>query len=661
MNTRFSLPVFALLALLTLSCTKEPGHENENPAGNSQDKVVFTAKIPSTKALVDNNGIVSWSLDDRIGVYDGRTYQLADVVKLFDDMIRFEAPVDPNAEQYIAVCPYEMGLVDGEFRIDADGNVQLSYGTAVQDTGGHILSVAHSSSANEIMDFKNVCNVLSYDIQVAGVAKVALTAYDDALEPTDFISGPMTVNPATGDFVGESFNINEIVAEAKTGQNVIAVPQGVKFEDGFTLTFWADDAREEYIGEVNWGIPLDSEAGDRNVMYQLGIIDERYFDRYGLWENGKTLTIDGVEYSKASTSLNGCLVRAAGGETIGIADEIDPENKKVIRDCAVFLDVAQGGKIVMPNNGIDIKGTVLMFGRYDIVRPTLSLTSRQTSNINLVSADGTLRCKGIHFDQTAYTPVSSEDYPKAVFRPYTNLFGTLLADDCKFTIPTGANVVLWDNPGQDAVKTIKFCNSEFESKRTDGRIEILRVVSLDPVAGSSVRQAGHFENIQSLIFHNNVFYNTTPTCGVTLFALPVQDNALPTRTQATQLTIERNTFYNMPTTDNTYFMAHGLALTNGLRIVNNIFHNSTTDATANHMVYLQGTTKLTTFNINENLNVNITTLYYFNPSQGAYAGSTSKLSPVTTNVFVSSNPIAAKDFTVKAAYSQYGAQNVNCR
>ena len=106
---------------------------------------------------------------------------------------------------------------------------------------------------------------------------------------------------------GESL---KITVDAVPGEdNCIAIAPDIRFEDGFTVTFYGDDECTDYLGEVN--APNALPAG-RNKITDLGSLDGR-IDNFKLWEAGKSIEIAGREYSKESTGLTAKLITLLPG------------------------------------------------------------------------------------------------------------------------------------------------------------------------------------------------------------------------------------------------------------------------------------------------------------------------------------------------------------
>ena len=150
------MTMFAMAQMIIWSCVKPeletPAVDNVNP-----EDVVFSATVEATKTAPVAGGVVSWTMDDEIGVYDGTNYVKATVLSVEGSNITFSASVNASASSYIAVSPYEAALADGTFTLDG-GKVKVAT-SAAQTAGKQVISVASISSASEKFAFKNVGNL----------------------------------------------------------------------------------------------------------------------------------------------------------------------------------------------------------------------------------------------------------------------------------------------------------------------------------------------------------------------------------------------------------------------------------------------------------------------------------------------------------------------
>ena len=638
-----------ILSILLLAFACSPVDElTDKPSGESSsekavaEEVLFVAKSEVlVKSSVTPTGKISWTMDDAIGVYDGTSYVRATVLGVEGNSITFSAPVDPTAASYVAINPYEAGLVEGGFGVDENGNVRMSCDEGFQDAGSQVVSVAVTTNLEKSFNFRNVVNLIGFYFPYDGVTRAILRGVNS--EP---LRGELVVDPSTANIISsEGLVGTEAVINLSKGYNFIAVPPGLEFESGFTVSFYTDDSCTDYYGEVLW----ENVLGDsRNVLYNLGMIDRSMFDNYQLWQHGKSFTIAGETYSKETTGMEGTLVKAPKG------GEVDLKSVVYVNAGVFFLDDSFTGRVSMStfiNIGTRSSGErkVILISRYDAHR-TKVYASSATTVCNFSLIDGHLICKGLCFDMSETDVTLCRTADKIRFQ-------NLHFDDCKFIIYQGQNLLLWNNSDIQGVGSIKFMNSEFEAifEEEGVRIELLHAIAQSSGEEPTLTwDAGDFQDIDLLLFQNNVFYHRSTSAGITLFALPT--SPLPLREQNTEFKLIDNTFYNLPPLG-TYMGAHSLA---SAEIRGNIFHTSVLTDYQNIVLFSKNETYEYPYQFENNLVVNMSRLYKFNPYQGVYNDNPQLMDYITDDVFVSSNPIAYKDFSVKAKYAAYGA-SVNCR
>ncbi|MBR1957512.1 MAG: hypothetical protein IKA28_00700, partial [Tidjanibacter sp.] len=292
------------LALAALAAFALTGCENDNmdnikdntPAEGS--KVVFTAGLDAiARTAPAAGGVTTWTADDTIGVWDGTNYVDATIDNISGSTITFSAEVDPAAASYVAVTPADAwNGVDGE-------NVVLNFATT-QSAGKQVVAVATFEKPATEGTFRNVNNLLRFTVKKAAVKWAKLTG-----NKGEKFGTAVSVAPATGEgtATGEA---TELVVPITTGENFLALPQGVNLAEGFTITLYGDEALTDYQGEV---CSKGAVTLARNQQRSLGTIDG-WIDNWKLWEAGKSITIAGVEYSKTSTGINGELLQTNGAD-----------------------------------------------------------------------------------------------------------------------------------------------------------------------------------------------------------------------------------------------------------------------------------------------------------------------------------------------------------
>ena len=381
------ISMFAMAQMIIWSCAKPEIDSPATLAPNPED-VVFTALADAdmTRTAPAAGGVVSWTMDDEIGIYDGENYVKATMLGVEGNKVTFSAAVNPSAEKYIAVSPYEFGLTDnGEFTMDGD-NVKLNTAATAQTTGKQVISIASTSAPTEPFAFKNVGNLLRFKVEKATVKQAKITGAN-----SEKIAGVLSVDPSTGAATG-ALTETAIVTEITPGvDNFIALAPGTSLPKGFIITLYGDQINDAgYEGEVAsaGAIDLTGERA-RNRMINLGTIDG-WIDNWALWQKGKPITIAGVEYTKA-TYGDGTLLTADNVE-VDMFDRLYNKTGNLV----FFLDPIGTGtfyqKTFVNIGKATDKARVVLVSRYDNER-TKYYTVQQFNLTN-----GQVAIKGVEFD-----------------------------------------------------------------------------------------------------------------------------------------------------------------------------------------------------------------------------------------------------------------------
>lgn len=366
-------------------------------------------------------------------------------------------------------------------------------------------------------------------------------------------------------------------------------------------------------------------------MLNLGLVDG-WIDNYKLWLAGKPITIAGVEYTKASTGLEGTLMSSPDGTT-----DLRTNLHSKTTDVLLFLDPGEYVVSSTPNIGTSsAESDIILIGRYDNDKTTIKGPASGNSWFSMLG--GSMVCKNIHFNMT--------DAANAVFRTYTHRkISKVHADNCRFTGLYNTNKVLLavNNPQIHGVESIRVVNSDMSS--TYGGLCSLVYASA----------YNFLDEILEVVFENNIIYNTNSAGYLCIFHTP-GDTPSSSQRQNTDFVVKNNTFYNFPagTTNSnwaTYIKSNSLK---SLTITDNIFYTEATPTAANIMVYSKDTTNEYPYTIDRNVS-NVPTFYYFNPNQGIYNDLKTKLSPTNETIF-SVADVNNGIFTPVAAYASYGAQ-----
>lgn len=586
---------FLLLAMSVAlsSCTKEPvetAPEKEIVKGEQ----LFSGQLdPTSRTVPAAGGSVSWTMDDHIGVYDGTNYTMATIKSVSGNSVTFSATVDVEATSYIAVVPYEAATIES---FSPEG-VRMTAGPATQTVGSQVYSIASSTPGEMSFAFKNVGNIIRFTVEKAGVVKATFKGNNN-----EWLGGSYVVDPSTGAWKASALDVNLITIPAKAGENFIALGPDVSLPNGFLITLSGEE--DDYLGEVPGSKALEM---DRNKMANLGVIDG-WIDNYQLWEHGKSITIAGKEYSKASTGLAGTLL-SANTEDYNLQPVLN-KNKG-----AFFLEQSEGKKF-KSTGFIDIGSSsaacdVILVSRFDNAPVTIKPSNRFTLY------NGNFYAKGVDF------VIRSQDYTvdKSLFQNYTITFGDLHIENCSYSVDS-PNVPFLKMSGASnkGIKSIKVIDSKIESLY-NGQVNFLYS------DGSFI----NLNEIEEVLFDNNVFYN--PYTGGKLQLFASSANKPTNGDQRTVVTINNNTFYNMAPP--ACFQSYSLG---SLTVTNNLFYSASISGTTS-IAFSKDTGNLYPYSFDNNFcGGAYTKLSYFNQNnEGAYQGVTAMIPKTAETMFTTAN------------------------
>ena len=624
------ISMFAMAQMIIWSCAKP---EIDTPASVTPDTdgVVFTALADAamTKANPAAGGVVSWTENDEIGVYDGTDYVKAEIISVEGNKVTFSANVNKEADKYIAVSPYEFALTgEGEFTMDGD-NVRLNTASTSQTAGKQVISIAAISAPTEPFAFKNVCNLLRFKVEKATVKQAKITG----AAGTEKIAGVLSVNPSTGEATG-TLTETSIVAPVTPGvDNFIALAPGTNLPDGFTITLYGNEISDAgYEGEVaSAGAVNFTGENARNKMLYLGTIDG-WIDNWALWQKGKPITIAGVEYTKASTGFNGTLLTAKTGDYDTFAGGAENNNVKLYGNKGVFfLDTANGYKFISStfiNVGTATSNSsMFLISRYD----NAPVPFEPGKHFTLMS--GNLYCKGINFDHKN----SASTY---MFGSNNPTFGTFVLDKCKVVLHQGDCLIYYNGTGQFGIQHVKVVNSKIQSTWTD------RVIIIN--TSSTFKQWNYMETVT---FDNNVFYNENVDGRVTIMG----DNAPApsTGTQHVAVSITNNTFYNMSIRGGVSVRNYSLG---SLVVTGNLFSSpAATLSGYSHIAQSDNVSSTYTYSFENNVS-DYPRIYLFNPNQPGYNQNLKLSLGQTTDLAFKKVDLVNGVFIPIDKYASYGAK-----
>jgi len=189
----------ALAAVAAVSCVKE-----QNPGAQAPEKTLapmeFLACAEMTKtALADDGMSVEWIEGDQVAIFDGSNMN-GDA----DEGQRFKAQssgaavllageADPAAVEYYAIYPYGSGhsLEAGVFTSTIKAQQTVTAGSMAENCAV-VVGKAEAGSPN--MEFKNVCTLVKFPLEVEGVKSLTLIGNNN-----EVIAGQFTLTWNNGD------------------------------------------------------------------------------------------------------------------------------------------------------------------------------------------------------------------------------------------------------------------------------------------------------------------------------------------------------------------------------------------------------------------------------------------------------------------------------
>ena len=601
--------LFILFTIALCACTKELA-ENTSKREVKLGTILFSGQIDLSKTVPAAGGSVSWTMDDHIGIYDGTNYVMAEIKSAEGSAVTFAAEVDVEAESYIAVVPYEAADINSF----AAGGVTMKAGTASQTKGSQVYCIATSSAKDKAFSFKNIGNMIRFTVQKEGVVKATFKG-----KKGEKISGTVTVNPENGICSSSNLDGDVITIPAAPGENFIALAPGVNLAEGFIITLYGEG--DDYLGEVPSAKPL---VMDRNKMANLGVIDG-WIDNYQLWLHGKSISIAGNRYSKSSTGYDGKLLSATSGDYNLFSD--------LYGKSGVFFLEQSGDYKFISNNFINIGGTSVSCNVYLISRFDNAPVNFKPVN-KLTLLDGNFIAKGINFI------IRAADYTKIafLFQTYSQAaFGNLHLEKCGYSVDSNTKQLLGlNNTTIHAVRSIRIVDSKIESLYS-GTVQLLLASSTYPF----------LNEIEEVIFDNNVFYNSNTNGALQLFG--TAGPAPSEGQQRTIVSITNNTFYNMPPTS--LFQSNSLG---GLTVKNNLFYAAAVSGTT-LIAYSKDTSNEYPYVFDNNIcGGAFANLYWFNPYSGVYNTLKKTVAKTTDNMFTTADTENGI-FIQAPAFESYGA------
>ena len=410
----------AAIAVLALSCAKEPKQNEVTPTGKG---IVFQAEssVLQTKTTIENGTgserIVKWAAGDKVAVWWGSEQSAVGEAAEAGTSTWFEVEAGV-AENYYAVYPSSAGVAFEE-------GVLTTQVPAVQ-TGAFAdanIAVATASAATRKFQFHNATAVVKFEITSADYDKAVFRgAKGEAIAgklPVSFTESDITPGTAT-----ETATEIEIPLNGAGVYYFAVLP--VQLEKGFSVSLYkgetADPAAFASAScDLQAGTLLNLEVLDGKSVSNLFVTPEGAGKKSGKsWENAMgTAELRALLSESASAAiLDGVTIHMAAGEYY-LAGEAEGVVNLSFPEAANPVDISFLG-----GYPADLAGTTLA-GR-DTTQYRTVLTGKEDARILTVGDKLNVAFDGISF-QDARTP---DDQSGALFIKGTST--TVSLKSCRF-------------------------------------------------------------------------------------------------------------------------------------------------------------------------------------------------------------------------------------
>ena len=319
MKNTFRFGLFAALAILSLSCTKE----SAEPAvdGNEKVQMTFTATSGAvTKTYLEGNA-VKWHETDVIGIHDGysaskdvnKNQQFTVSTINPDGSADFTGTAAAGQAAYYATYPY-----DANNFITEEGMMRIAFtSNQTASKAGTFDSKFNSSAAmlkDGVFSFQNLGGLLKFTLTKDNVKKVTLVANDKG-----------TVGGVYYIYFNENGNIDESKTTLASGRQTLTLsPSGSEtfkagdyyfvlsprtYADGMTVTFALDNDK------VMTAVCSSDVIVERSKITNIGTFDTTYEEEEEVftpvtfpvvfpmgYPEGATANTDGYNYPVAANS-----------------------------------------------------------------------------------------------------------------------------------------------------------------------------------------------------------------------------------------------------------------------------------------------------------------------------------------------------------------------
>ena len=245
---------YLALAAVAVSCMKE-----ENPGVQTPEKSLapmeFLACAEQTKTVLAADGMsVEWIEGDQVAVFDGSNMKEdADEGQRFKALssgasVTLAGEADPAAQEYYAIYPYSSGhsYANGVFTTQIKAQQTVKVGSMA---GNCAVVVGKVEAGSSNIEFKNVCTLVKFPLEVAGVKSLTLIGNNN-----EVIAGQFKLSWNDGDPLVTANSKPEVAvtlrdadgADLQTGDYYFTILP-TEFTKGFSVILGMNDGTQQII------------------------------------------------------------------------------------------------------------------------------------------------------------------------------------------------------------------------------------------------------------------------------------------------------------------------------------------------------------------------------------------------------------------------------
>ena len=245
---------YLALAAAAVSCVKE-----QNPGVEAPEKTLvpmeFVACSEMTKTVLAEDGMsVEWIEGDQVAIFDGSNMNgEADEGQRFKALdsgasVVIAGEADPAIEEYYAIYPFSSGhsLNNGVFTTQIKAQQTVQAGSMAENCA---VVVGKAVAGSTKMEFKNVCTLVKFPLEVEGVKSLTLIGNNN-----EVIAGKFELTWNDGDPQVTANPKPEVAVTLRDAEGADLVPGDyyftilpTEFTEGFSVILGKNDGTQQII------------------------------------------------------------------------------------------------------------------------------------------------------------------------------------------------------------------------------------------------------------------------------------------------------------------------------------------------------------------------------------------------------------------------------